>query len=333
MQLSLHIPHLIPPREAAAVWAALDVPSLKRMLARARYSRSAPLDDAAVTCESFGIGSDRSGSIAPLLARADGVKVDDGYWLCVTPAHLETRHHTLVLADPALLQLTAEESQALAATLAEHLRAEQLTLHAPRPDRWYLRCDQPPAISTSSLASVAGHGIDAFLPKGADALRWHRLLTEMQMLLHAHPVNEAREAAGRVPVNNVWIWGGGTLPAPFAAPFQSVWSNDALVQALARHAGIATHPAVAHLAAAELGAGHHWCSYHALTPLMRRGDLAAWGAAVIALDRDWFQALRAGLRARQITRATLVSNTLGATHRFDFRHWDAVKIFNKIKYL
>ena len=39
--------------------------------------------------------------------------------------------------------------------------------------------------------------------------RWRRWLTEMQMLLHEHPANAAREARGRSPVTGVWFWGGG----------------------------------------------------------------------------------------------------------------------------
>ncbi len=41
------------------------------------------------------------------------------------------------------------------------------------------------------------------------------------MLLHEHPVNAARERAGRPPANSVWFSGGGTLP-PRAAPASSI---------------------------------------------------------------------------------------------------------------
>ncbi len=34
------------------------------------------------------------------------------------------------------------------------------------------------------------------------------------MLLHDHPVNEARERRGEPPINAVWLWGGGRLAAP-----------------------------------------------------------------------------------------------------------------------
>ncbi|HSC98716.1 MAG TPA: hypothetical protein VLI21_07425, partial [Casimicrobiaceae bacterium] len=33
---------------------------------------------------------------------------------------------------------------------------------------------------------------------------------EIQMLLHEHPVNAAREARSEPPVTGIWFWGGGT---------------------------------------------------------------------------------------------------------------------------
>jgi hypothetical protein len=65
-------------------------------------------------------------------------------------------------------------------------------------------------VTTTPLASVRG-AIYPWLPAGGDATRWRRWLSEMQMLLHAHPVNALREAHGRVPVTGVWISDGGRV--------------------------------------------------------------------------------------------------------------------------
>jgi hypothetical protein len=42
---------------------------------------------------------------------------------------------------------------------------------------------------------------------------WRHAINEAQMVLHAHPVNQARQAAGQPVVNSLWPWGGGRLPA------------------------------------------------------------------------------------------------------------------------
>ena len=38
------------------------------------------------------------------------------------------------------------------------------------------------------------------------------------MLLHDHPVNQARETQGLAPVTGVWLWGGGRLAEAAASP-------------------------------------------------------------------------------------------------------------------
>lgn len=330
MRCTLEIPHLIPPREANAVWHSIDTPSLKLLLARARHTRT-PLDT-----EASGsiLGMDtKTIAAAPLLAQEDGLPAQEGYWLCATPVHLETRHHALVLADPTALTLAVAESQALAATLAEHLRSDGISLHAPHPARWYLHCRVAPEITTSGLDHVIGHDIDRWLPQGRDALAWHRRLTELQMLLHTHPVNDAREAAGRAPVNSVWFWGGGLLAAPMHLPFTTVYSDEPLTRAIARHAGCRIEAAPTRWMMDVDTQEDCYVSWHALTPLMRRGDLQAWSAAVTALERDWFQPLAAALKARQVSEVIILTRGHEHAHRFTCCHSDRYKIFNKNKYL
>jgi hypothetical protein len=60
-----------------------------------------------------------------------------------------------------------------------------------------------------------------------------RWLNEIQMLLHEHPVNVAREERGEPPLNGIWLWGGGKPPALGAAPLDGAWGAHRLLQALA----------------------------------------------------------------------------------------------------
>ena len=62
-------------------------------------------------------------------------------------------------------------------------------------------------------------------------------MNEAQMVLHAHPVNQAREARGELAVNSVWFWGAGE-PGPIPRRrFDEVVADDPLVRALARRGG------------------------------------------------------------------------------------------------
>ena len=97
-------------------------------------------------------------------------------------------------------------------TLNRHFATDGLAFHAPRPDAWFVdgarrTCRSRPSRSrpcearSSRTCRAATHGET-----------WRRWLSEMQMLLHEHPVNAAREAAGRAPVTGIWVSGGGALP-------------------------------------------------------------------------------------------------------------------------
>ena len=58
------------------------------------------------------------------------------------------------------------------------------------------------------------------------------------MLLHAHPVNEAREARGELPINSLRLWGAGRARAARNSRWQSVAADDPAVRGAARLAGV-----------------------------------------------------------------------------------------------
>src|SRR5690606_20307938 len=72
-----------------------------------------------------------------------------------------------------------------------------------------------------------------------EARRWRALLSEAQVVLHNHPRNAARMAAGRVPVNSLWFWGAGVAPDRVATRYAETWGVDDLLRALAARAGVA----------------------------------------------------------------------------------------------
>ena len=76
-------------------------------------------------------------------------------------------------------------------------------------DRWFLQAERRWDLHAEPLAAAVGQPLPATLPTGADASRWNRLLTEIQMTWHAHPVNAAREARAEPTINSLWLHGGG----------------------------------------------------------------------------------------------------------------------------
>ncbi len=162
-------------------------------------------------------GGDGRWPWAALLAKANGI--DTGTQPCglLTPVHWHVGREHITLADPAALALSADESHALFDAVKPLFDDDQGTLTWAAPLRWYLLHQQLADLPCASIDRVMGRNVDLWLrsdPQASTAqlahMRWvRRLQNEVQMLLHQHPVNEAREARGALPVNSFWLSGCG----------------------------------------------------------------------------------------------------------------------------
>ncbi len=201
-RLHLLIPDLFPPREIAAeVGAGLRLSALEKLLGRGKSSLSGVscLED--WLCAAFG-----GQAIAPVRAVSDGLAGSEGYWLCADPVCLQLQRAQMMVLPAPMISL--EECHALCGVLNEHFAGTGMTFFAPHPRRWYLRLEMEPQITTFPLQQVAWSDAKHHQPRGADALHWQRIVTEVQMLLYAHPLNRAREARGESLVSSLWLWGG-----------------------------------------------------------------------------------------------------------------------------
>lgn len=209
LQLLLPLPARLEQILAAARHAA---PSLIKLLNRGQPAKHQP-SLAGTLCQAFGIEQQQDWPLAPICALAEGCKVDTGYWLRLDPVHLEVVMGGLLLRPPNSLQLSLPEALALIADINLHWRDEGLEIQAVSPTHWYVHLTETPNLHTTPLDQMHGEYLTPHLPRGADARHYLKLINEVQMLMHAHPVNLARESEGRLVVNGLWLWGGGTLPA------------------------------------------------------------------------------------------------------------------------
>lgn len=243
-------------------------------------------------------------------AEAADREIADYWWMRVDPVHLQAGQAQLILFGEWMLQVSRQEADHLMQAFNEMYREEGWRFYAPVPHRWYLRLDRQrqPQLSTTPLLSVTGRDINRFLPAGTDGLRWHGILTEMQMLLHGHAVNRARMEQDRAMINSVWCWGEGCLPASVGTGWNDVWSAEPLSTGLARLAGVAHHAPVA-----DAGQWLQQCTgsrplvvLDALLQHWMEGDVVGWVAAVQALERQWFVPLKQALAAGKLSSLTLV---------------------------
>ena len=170
------------------------------------------------------------------LVDADPAEVRTRAWLRADPAHVRPDINGVrLLATGGMLGLDASDAHALLPALRPLFGDAGFTLDAPHPARWYLRLPREARLPAFSTPDVAlGDDVFEHTPDTPEARRWRALLSEAQVVLHNHPHNAARLAAGKVAINSLWFWGGGTLPDHVTANHPTLYSDDVLLHGLAR---------------------------------------------------------------------------------------------------
>lgn len=323
MHCHLLIPGLIPPRPIIEkIGATLKLPALQTLLARGERRTLPASDIGEWLCRNFAVAKQQDWPIAPITLRADGIEAEQYYWLRVDPVHLRVSRDRLILADSQSFSIAQAEADALTSTLNQHFASEGWRFLAPAPDHWYLRLEQAPALETQSLANAAGGYVDAHQPTGKDAQYWRGIINEIQMLLHEHPVNLAREAQGELPVNSAWLWGGGSLKGKPHSPFSGIWANEPLTRAfaLASCTPCASLPesATTWLDSAQK-AGTSLIVLDSLYAHAQYGDTQSWVATAQELEQRWFAPLRQGLVAGKLKKITF--HATGAHGTLEVTTW------------
>ena len=297
--IHLVVPGLLWPRDSLAeVMHGLELPALHALLGRGRRARAPAMSAERWLCGAFGVQTDELQELPIGALRLLGEGIDPGRdaWLCADPVHLRFSRNTLVVAGGGEPDLSRQEADQLAAALNAHL-AEFGEFLAPHPRRWYLRAKQAPRIATHSPAAVAGRTLEPFLPQGEDARDWRRLINEAQVLLHNHPLNAAREAAGRATANSLWLWGAGCLPDAARAPAPHVHADQPLALGLAKLADV---PAAPLPQKAEDAVPQGLTFLDALAEAAQGLDAATWRSGLEELEARWFAPSLAALKARRI---------------------------------
>ena len=177
--------------------------------------------------------------VAALTRQLDCNDAELHQWLRADPAHVQADMATARLAACGEMGLDAAECAELLRPLKPVFGDAGFPISAPVPQRWYLmlpRDNRLPAFADPHDA--LGAPMDAHLPQGETGRRWRHLLNEAQVILHNHPLNQKRMRDGKLPVNSLWFWGGGSLPDDVRCVFGTVRSNDVLLRALAGRAGL-----------------------------------------------------------------------------------------------
>jgi len=226
--MHLLIPFAAPLSEAGRAAArSLSLPRLEALLGLLplqgrddgdEWSLSPPHERA--LARSLGLtGGDGAWPWAARNAAADGIDVGDRAWGQLTPVHWHLGTEQVSLVDPAGLRLDDAGSRAFFGALSELFTSDGYGFAYGAADRWYTAHEGLAALPTASLDRVIGRNVDRWLGSDPAARRVRRLQGEVQMLLYTHPLNDARQARGLLPVNSFWLSGcGGAQPCRAAGP-------------------------------------------------------------------------------------------------------------------
>ena len=250
--------------------------------------------------------------VGALCRYADLGETFEGCWLKADPVHLVADRDRVMLTG-AVTDLEPPEIQSLVKAFNDLFCEDGWQLEAGDAGL-RLRTPLSCTVRTTPLDEAIGD-IHSLLPDGPDRMKWHRFLTELQMLLYGSPLNHEREASGRVPVNSLWPWGAGEIPPIVPSPWGSVHTQDGFVAGLVRRGGGASETVPD--------------SFDALPASDDRLLVLPVPAAetreilMSSLEEQWFLPLEKALRAHRLGRLLLypgngweVIITSGLLHRF-----------------
>lgn len=319
-RVSCILPGLVWPGSVGTSLQNLVLPGLAALLGRARVENLPAEPYAAWLSRQFGADNLPWGSLRWAGEELPGEA--NVHTLCADPVSLAFARDALILKGPRELALQPDEIAALISTLNTEF-ADVGHFHAASPERWYLLPAQAAGVRFQPLADVLGRPVALFQPEGDDAARWARLANEIQIVLHNHPVNRAREEHGQPLVNALWLWGQGSATSALRAPADTLIGDDPMLRGLAK---TCQTPWLSSAAAGKGVGGHSWRLDTDLQQAALAGDFMAWLAALQRLDAELLQPLWQAWRSGQLAELqliapsdkTLLQAQLGKPHRLAF---------------
>lgn len=158
-----------------------------------------------------------------------------GFWMHALPMHFAAGLDRLT---PVLLRgdtrVTLAERAELEPTIAAHMRSTGFELLRTEAGEWLVRSDVAMEVLMAPPEAALAAPLAEMMPRGRDAGVVRRLMTELQMLLHEHPVSVRRARRGVPEVNAIWFHGAGVLPAAQRHSLPQAFGSNAYLRGIYR---------------------------------------------------------------------------------------------------
>ncbi|HMA12612.1 MAG TPA: hypothetical protein VKO83_12035 [Steroidobacteraceae bacterium] len=192
------------------------------------------------------LGAGAQPNLPEAVVAAGALRIPAGSSVCLAaPVHAVAGMHRVHLHAAGILELQDDERAALAEGFAAQFGPE-LRLHAAG-NQWLLEALCAVAADDTDPAGWAGAPLERQPASSPEQRQLRRLGAEIEMWLAEQPVNERRRRRGQLPVNLLWLWGGGVVRArqvPPAPPAVQLFgdASDAWLAGCAALAGGVVKP-------------------------------------------------------------------------------------------
>ena len=248
---SLIVPGLfdLPRAELDARFARAQLPGVNRIVGLGTPIPNRAFDIDAMVARALALGDANPATKLPLAQAQPGADDEPTRALLCEAIHLRPDLRSAVVVPIDKTPENLSEINIIINDLKELFKAD-CDISALPGGRYLMRLNAVTAPRHyPHVLSVLGKSASPYIEQSRENLPWYRLLNEMQMFLHQHRINAERLAAGRLPINSLWFWGGG--PAPADPGVAAAWfGDDAELGRFAESLGLGTQPLEAFASAA-----------------------------------------------------------------------------------
>jgi len=322
----LHLDVLIPGLfEGLSHWPenheiAVSILALPALLSRANFNRQSitGFEPALFHCFDPEL---TLGEELPVAALRPGMT--DKPVMCADPVHMEIGTTGINLIAGNDLKLTQAELAEMAELLNNFLQAENCRISFDQDGGGILQLPEWADVHTTALSAVGGQLLTEKLPLGPDQAWWHKLGNEIQMLLHNTAFNQEREAAGKLPVNTLWFWGGGELTRPLKPRYQLICSDHPFAKSLARQSDteiisiLESKPRLLQTTS-KLKV---LLVLDELLAYSQADDYLGWTEQMTLYDQQWFRPLKKALENAAIKSLSIKSTTGECFDLYPYHRW------------
>jgi hypothetical protein len=177
----------------------------------------------------LGLNTDNELPLAALIKQGELAvdRTSTSFCLLAQPVYLQLQRDSFGLSE--VVKLSSAEYEKLTAELNEHFNEDGIYfIKSQTQQYWFVSFEFPMSVSTYPLQTAIHQNINVLQPYGKDAKQLLKVINQVQMLLHEHPINIVRSEQGEVTINSLWLSGEGVLPLGVATSAEFVGAGSLL---------------------------------------------------------------------------------------------------------